>query len=142
MVREQTHHITPLTLGETNLETLKVARLLPLLPGGELLGPRRRLPLVSDLALLECALDGAGTGRSRQRRDRVRGQDQVTVRESLTRNARRWAIDQCPVVVNDLGNDGELASRRTVVDEDNAADLDEALEGGRSLNLQRGRSKG
>jgi len=38
-------------------------------------------------------------------------------------------------VVNDLGDDGELASGRTVVDEDDATDLDESLEGGGSLSL-------
>ena len=32
------------------------------------------------------------------------------------------------VVVNDLGDDGELAGRRTVVDENDAADLDVTLE--------------
>ena len=35
-----------------------------------------------------------------------------------------------PVVVNDLGDDGELASRGTFVDKNDTADLDEAFEGG------------
>jgi hypothetical protein len=42
-----------------------------------------------------------------------------------------------PVVVNDLGNDRELAGRGAVVDENDAADLDEALEGGgRGLGIR------
>ena len=45
------------------------------------------------------------------------------------------AVQAHPVVVNDLGDDGELASGRTVVDEDDATDLDESLEGGGSLSL-------
>ena len=40
-----------------------------------------------------------------------------------------------PVVVNDLGNDGELASGRAVVDENDTADLDETLEHGGLLGL-------
>ena len=39
------------------------------------------------------------------------------------------------VVINDLGNDGELSGEGTVVDENDSADFDESLEGGRSLNL-------
>jgi hypothetical protein len=39
-------------------------------------------------------------------------------------------------VVNDLGDDSELSGERTIVDEDDSADFDESLEGGRSLNLQ------
>jgi hypothetical protein len=37
-------------------------------------------------------------------------------------------------VVNDLGDDSELSGERTIVDEDDSADFDESLEGGRSLN--------
>ena len=40
-----------------------------------------------------------------------------------------------PVVVNDLGNDGELAGRGAVVDENDTADLDETLEHGGLLGL-------
>lgn len=43
------------------------------------------------------------------------------------------------VVINDLGDDGELAGRRTVVDENDAADLDVALESsilGHDYNIQ------
>lgn len=39
-----------------------------------------------------------------------------------------------PLVVDDLNNDRELALRRALVDEDDPADLDEALEVGGSLN--------
>lgn len=38
-------------------------------------------------------------------------------------------------MVNDFGNDGELSGERSIVDEDDSADFDESLEGGRSLNL-------
>jgi hypothetical protein len=38
-------------------------------------------------------------------------------------------------VVNDLGNDGELASGRPIVDENDTADLNESLEGGRGSGL-------
>lgn len=44
------------------------------------------------------------------------------------------------VVINDLGDDGELAGRRTVVDENDAADLDVALESsilGHDCNIRR-----
>jgi hypothetical protein len=37
-------------------------------------------------------------------------------------------------VVNDLGDDGELALGGTLVDEDDSTDLDEPLEGGRSFD--------
>lgn len=49
------------------------------------------------------------------------------------------SLETHSVVVNDLGNDGELSGERSVVDEDDSADLDESLEGGRSLNLFRQR---
>ena len=45
------------------------------------------------------------------------------------------------VVINDLGNDGELSGEGSVVDEDDSADFDESLEGGRSLNLNEGSSQ-
>jgi hypothetical protein len=38
-------------------------------------------------------------------------------------------------VVDDLGDDSELAGRWPVVDEDHSADLDESLEGGRLRRL-------
>lgn len=41
-----------------------------------------------------------------------------------------------PVVVDDLGDDGELAGGRALVDEDDSADLDESLEGGWLLLLR------
>lgn len=43
-----------------------------------------------------------------------------------------------PVVVDDLGDDRELPGGRTIVDQDDASDLDEALEGGGGLYLRGG----
>ena len=39
------------------------------------------------------------------------------------------------VVINDLGDNGNVTSGRSVVDENNSADLDESLESGRLLGL-------
>jgi hypothetical protein len=39
-------------------------------------------------------------------------------------------------VIDDLGDNSEFTSARTVIDEDDTTDLDESLEGGGSLNLR------
>lgn len=54
----------------------------------------------------------------------------MAVGELLAGDTSRGAVNEGAVVVNDLGNDGELAGRGTVVDEDDTADLDKALESG------------
>ena len=41
-------------------------------------------------------------------------------------------------MVDDLGNDGELAGRRSFVDQDDTSDLDETLEGRGGLSLRDG----
>ena len=40
------------------------------------------------------------------------------------------------IVVDDFGNDGELAGGWTLIDEDYSANLNESLEGRRLLDLQ------
>jgi hypothetical protein len=40
-------------------------------------------------------------------------------------------------VVDDLGDDGELAGRRSVVDQNDTSDLDETLEGRGGLSLDK-----
>jgi hypothetical protein len=52
----------------------------------------------------------------------------------LSGNASGGTVNQGSVVVNDFGNDGELSGEGTVVNENDSADFDESLEGGRSLN--------
>ena len=153
----QTNQVTLLPLQQTDLEPLEVVLLLPLLSDGELLGPRRAGPLLGDVGLFKSLPDGTGTGSSGESREGVRSEDHVSVREGLSGNASGGTVDQGlmttssvphahhlglsthSVVVNDLGNDGELSGERSVVDEDDSADFDESLEGGRSLNLNRGR---
>lgn len=162
-----THEIPPLPLQETDLEPLEIGALLPGIPSGELLGPRRRLPLVSDLRLFERLPDGSSTGSTGKGGDGVRGEDEVTVSDGLTGNRRVGSVDQSlqnemisvryacldgqdlskgsrwthPVVVDDLGDDGELAGRRSFVDQDDTSDLDETLEGRGGLSLRNGQGK-
>jgi len=52
----------------------------------------------------------------------------VGKRERLAGNRGIGSVDQDPLVVDDLDNDGNLALGGTVVDEDDTADLDEAVE--------------
>lgn len=69
-------------------------------PGGELLGPRARLPLLLNTSLLECLLDGSGSGASGQRGDGVRGEDEVSVGDLLTGDRGGRAVDQCLGIVS------------------------------------------
>lgn len=61
----------------------------------------------------------------------------MAVGEGLAGDRGGGAVNEGTVVVDDLDNDGELAGRGAVVDENDTADLDEALEGGR-LRLRMG----
>jgi hypothetical protein len=79
-----THEIPPLPLQQTNLEPLKVGRRLPCGPSGQLLGPRRRLPLVPNLGLFKGLPDSSGTGSSGEGGDGVRSEDEVTVSDGLS----------------------------------------------------------
>lgn len=103
------------------------------LTGSELLGPGGRSPLVLNTRLLESLLDGTGTGGAGKLGEGVGGEDEVAVGELLAGDASSGAVNEGAVVVDDLGDDGELAGRGTVVDEDDTADLDKALESGRLL---------
>ena len=47
------------------------------------------------------------------------------------------SVDSYPIVVDDLGDNSELAGGGTFVDKDNPADLNEALECGRLWRLER-----
>lgn len=89
-----THKIPLLPLHQSNLEPLKVARLLSLLPGGELLGPRRSRPLGGDLGLLKGLPDDTGTGGSGEGSDGVRGEDDVTVGDGLTRDRGVGSVNE------------------------------------------------
>jgi hypothetical protein len=53
---------------------------------------------------------------------------------TLVKSRAQQRQETHPLVVNDLGDDGELPLGRPVVDEDDAADLDEPLEGGGSFD--------
>lgn len=103
------------------------------LTSSELLGPGGRSPLVLNARLLESLLDGTRAGTAGELGEGVRGEDEVAVGELLAGDASSGAVNEGAVVVDDLGNDGKLAGRGTVVDEDDTADLDKALESGRLL---------
>lgn len=78
----------------------------------------------------------------------------MSVSDSLAGDRGGWAVNQClqvsiiptwiilsrtqthPVVIDDLGDDGELPCGRPIVDEDDSADFDESLEGGWLLGLE------
>lgn len=119
---------------------------LPDLPGSQLLSPSALLPLLRNTSLLNSLLEGTGTDTSGKRRNGVRSEDKVSVGESLTGNGGGGAVNESlkemsvvshfrgehlayPVVVDDLNDHGELASRRALVNEDNSANLDKTLEG-------------
>lgn len=116
-------------LGELDLESVEVGGVLPDLPGSQLLSPSALLPLLRNTSLLNSLLEGTGTDTSGKRRNGVRSEDKVSVGESLTGNGGGGAVNESPVVVDDLNDHGELASRRALVNEDNSANLDKTLEG-------------
>lgn len=107
------------------------------LAGGELLGPGRSLPLLRDTRLLESLLDGTRTGGAGELGEGVGGEDEVAVGEGLAGDRGGGALNESAVVVDDLDDHGELAGRGAVVDKNDTADLDETLEGGGLLRLER-----
>lgn len=110
---------------------LEVVQTPPGLPGIPLLLPGRSLPLLGDLGLLEELADGSGTGTAREALDDEGSEDDATEADALPRDVGGGAVDQSPAMVDDLDNGGQLAvgGRSRVVDENDAADGDEPLEG-------------
>jgi len=55
-------------------------------------------------------------------------EEEMLVGEGLAGDTGRRTVNDCPVVVDDLRNDGDFSREWAVVKEDNSADLNEALE--------------
>lgn len=119
-----------LLLEEHDVETIKVGKVPPLLGSLALLSPRGLLPLGDNLGSVEDLLDGRSTCGTGQLLENVRGEDESSVSEGLAGDTSRGTVDESTVVVNDLDDGSELAGRRSVVNENDATDLDVALESG------------
>jgi hypothetical protein len=63
-------------------------------PGSELLGPRAGVPLLDNTSLLESLLDGSGSSGSGEGSDGVRGEDEVSVSDSLSGDGGGRAVNE------------------------------------------------
>jgi hypothetical protein len=63
-------------------------------PGSELLGPRAGVPLLNNTSLLEGLLDGSGSSGSGEGSDGVRGEDEVSVSDSLSGDGGGGAVNE------------------------------------------------
>lgn len=120
--------VLSLLLQSHDLESLKVREVGSGLSGGELLGPRGRIPLGLYTTLLPCLGEGGGSCGPWEACDDVWGEGQVVVCLDVTGHAGRWAIDEGSVVVDDLRDDGERTCVWSDGEVDNSADLHESLE--------------
>lgn len=144
---------SPLLLEDHDLEAVEVAQSPSELLGGDLLGVGGLGPLGLDAGLLPELGNGAGAGAAGKGGDGKAGEGDVGESERLAGDGSVGGIEQdlnlesahCRVfrrevfrdfadfrgcthalVINDLDDNGQLASRRAVVQEDDAANLDEA----------------
>jgi hypothetical protein len=119
---------THLVLELQKLETIKVAQVLSLCTVGELLSPCGLVPGSDGLVLFEELLDSGGTSSTGQVLDNQGSQSQATESMCLTLDTSCRSVNKGTAVVNNVDNDSELASVFTIVDEDDTADFDKALE--------------
>ena len=83
------------------------------------------VPLANNLLRLHL-LRNNGRARSTRQLHHQLGQGDAAQTDGLTGDAREGSVDEDAVVVDDFHNDGELATVRAVVDEDQATDFNEA----------------
>ena len=114
-------------LEDHELEAVKVGVGVPLLALLKVLGPGGSLPLGNDVVGLQALLKSLRLGRVGHG-DLEVGQREALEVDGLAGNSGGGSVNQSPVVVNDVDNDGGLAGIGTVVDEGHAANLDEAGE--------------
>jgi hypothetical protein len=117
-------------LGQHHGEPLEIVQRPSLLDGSPLLCPGRLVPLLYDLLLLHELFHDAGTGSAWEVGEAERGQGEVLVGEGLAWHAGSGTVNNGAVVVDDFGNNSDLASRRTRFEEDNPTNLDETGESG------------
>ena len=108
-----------------NLESVEIVEGGPLLLGGKLLGPAGRLPLGLDLGVGPGLLDGLGAGVAGDLDGEV-GEGDAAVGDDLAADAGDvfGSVDEALVLVDDVDDGGKLAGLGSVVDEDNASNLD------------------
>ena len=108
-----------------NLESVEIVEGGPLLLGGKLLGPAGRLPLGLDLGVGPGFLDGLGAGVAGNLDGEV-GEGDAAVGDDLTADAGDvlGSVDEALVLVDNIDDGSELAGLGSVVDEDNASNLD------------------
>jgi hypothetical protein len=92
------------------------------------LGPCGLVPGGKSFVLFKVLLDGGGTSSTGQALDNQRSQGQAAESMCLTLDTSCRSVNKSTAVVNNVDNNSELASIFTIVDEDDTADFDLALE--------------